>query len=118
MDLLSTRTESAGNEPARTESAGTELAGLIALFRDELGVELTERDLDTDLDALPGWDSVHLLRLVLLLEEGTGRRLPLPDVLEARTVRRLHTLVSVSVSVSVGGVGVGGGGVGSGNGRL
>lgn len=70
-----------------------ELADLIGLFRDELGVELTERDLDTDLDALPGWDSVHLLRLVMLLEEGSGRRLSLPDVLEARTVRRLHTLV-------------------------
>ncbi|MHC0430222.1 acyl carrier protein [Streptomyces sp. O3] len=75
-----------GNEPR--------LADLVRLFRDDLGVELSEPDVDTDLDALPGWDSVHLLRLVMLLEQGTGRRLPLPAVLEARTVRQLHALLA------------------------
>lgn len=84
-------TTSLTTEPRAPER---ELGRLLALFRDELGVDVTERDLDTDLDVLPGWDSVHLLRLVMLLEQDTGMRLPLPDVLEARTVRRLHTLVA------------------------
>ncbi|WP_419992804.1 acyl carrier protein [Streptomyces boninensis] len=71
-----------------------DLGDIVGLFRDDLGVELTAREADVELDDLPGWDSMNLLRLIMLVEQGTGRRLPLPDVLQARTVRQLHHLIA------------------------
>jgi acyl carrier protein len=86
-----------GREPTLTD--------LLALFTDQLGVEVSESDVDTDLDALPRWDSVHLLRLVMLVEAGTGRRLPLPAVIEARTLRRLHAVITAGPAATAPGGG-------------
>ncbi|MCX3061381.1 acyl carrier protein [Streptomyces beihaiensis] len=74
-------------------STDPRLADVLGLFTDDLGVEVTERDVDTDLDELHGWDSVNLLRLIMLVEQATGRRLALPAFLEARTIRRIHALL-------------------------
>ncbi|MDG4860563.1 acyl carrier protein [Streptomyces sp. T-3] len=71
-----------------------QLADLISLFQGELGVPLTAADADAELCTLECWDSLHLLRLIMLVERRTGRRLSLPAMLEARTVRELHALIT------------------------
>ncbi|MGO4461384.1 phosphopantetheine-binding protein [Streptomyces sp. M-16] len=70
-----------------------DLPGFLGLISDELGLELTEEEAHADLDALPSWDSVHLLRLVMLIEQETGRRVPVSAVLRARSIARIHTEV-------------------------
>ncbi|MFJ7591005.1 phosphopantetheine-binding protein [Streptomyces sp. NPDC097617] len=70
--------------------------------REDLGLDLgldpaptaspAPRGADTRLVDLPGWDSLNLLRLVALLEE-SGHRVPVHRLLEARTLREIHTLV-------------------------
>jgi acyl carrier protein len=67
------------------------LDDLIGLANDELGMGLAPQDATTPLDGLPGWDSMHILRLVSLLEEALGRPLPLADVLAARTLEDIWT---------------------------
>ncbi|WP_030766007.1 phosphopantetheine-binding protein [Streptomyces sp. NRRL F-2664] len=61
--------------------------------RDDLALDLALPDgADTALTDLPGWDSLNLLRLVALLEE-SGHRVPVHRLLEARSLREVHTLV-------------------------
>ncbi|MER5502625.1 MULTISPECIES: acyl carrier protein [unclassified Streptomyces] len=71
-----------------------EFADFLGLIRDELGLVLTEEEAGADFDALPAWDSVHLLRLVGLVERETGRRVPVAGVLRARSLREIHSLVA------------------------
>ena len=66
----------------------------IALLRDEFGLQLTRADTELSFDALPGWDSVHLLQLLTLLEQTTGKSISLPEVLEASTLAHVYKLVS------------------------
>lgn len=68
-----------------------DLPALLELLDEQLGLAYTDTDTDTDLADLPGWDSVHLLRLVMLLERTWGRPVPPAALLEARTLRALHT---------------------------
>ncbi|KJY42845.1 hypothetical protein VR41_06075 [Streptomyces sp. NRRL B-1568] len=68
------------------------LEDFLALLRDELGLAAGVEDAGRDLRDLPDWDSLYLLRLVALLEEETGRRVPVRKVLEARSLREIHTL--------------------------
>ncbi|WP_405528174.1 phosphopantetheine-binding protein [Streptomyces avidinii] len=61
--------------------------------RDDLGLDIAVPEgADTRLVDLPGWDSLNLLRLVALLEE-SGHRVPVHRLLEAHTLRDIHTLV-------------------------
>ncbi|AQT75129.1 MULTISPECIES: phosphopantetheine-binding protein [Streptomyces] len=61
--------------------------------RDDLGLDIAVPEgADTALGDLPGWDSLNLLRLVALLEE-SGHRVPVHRLLEARSLREVHTLV-------------------------
>ncbi|MFI1647038.1 phosphopantetheine-binding protein [Streptomyces avidinii] len=61
--------------------------------RDDLGLDIAvPGGADTRLVDLPGWDSLNLLRLVALLEE-SGHRVPVHRLLEAHTLRDIHTLV-------------------------
>ncbi|MFE9632068.1 phosphopantetheine-binding protein [Streptomyces sp. NPDC006463] len=61
--------------------------------RDDLGLDLDiPAGADTALVDLPGWDSLNLLRLLALLEE-SGRRVPVHRLLEAHSLRDVHTLV-------------------------
>jgi acyl carrier protein len=64
----------------------------IALLRDEMGMPLTAHDAARNLDEVAGWDSVHLLTLLTVVERRTGRNLPLADVLEAGSLRDIYEL--------------------------
>ncbi|GGN45953.1 acyl carrier protein [Streptomyces fuscichromogenes] len=70
------------------------LAGFLDAVREELGLDLTEEQAGTDIDLLPEWDSVHLLRLVMLLERESGRAVPVGAVLAARSLREIHALAA------------------------
>ncbi|MDS1270913.1 phosphopantetheine-binding protein [Lipingzhangella sp. LS1_29] len=61
-------------------------AEFLELLDEELGLRVTPEDLTCDLDALEGWDSLHLLRLMSALESRTGRGVRLTDVIEATTL--------------------------------
>jgi len=71
-----------------------DLAGFLDAVRDELGLDLTDEQAAADFDLLPDWDSVHLLRMVMFLERETGRSVPVSSVLQARSMREVHALVS------------------------
>lgn len=64
----------------------------VTLLRDEIGLPVTTEDILLGLDQVPGWDSMHLLTLLTLLERQTGRRIPLPAMLEAPTLERIYAL--------------------------
>ncbi|MGA5703192.1 phosphopantetheine-binding protein [Peterkaempfera bronchialis] len=70
------------------------LRKLITVAGDELGLDITPQDATLDFDQLPGWDSLHLLTLLTALERVTGRRLSLPDLLEARTIAEVFEIAS------------------------
>lgn len=65
---------------------------LVSLLRDEMGLPVTGEDTTRHLDDVEGWDSVHLLWLMTLLERRTGRSLPLADVLAAQSLQDIYTL--------------------------
>lgn len=64
----------------------------VTLLRDEMGLTVTERDTELSLDEVAGWDSVHLLSLLSILERRTGRSLPLPEILEADSLAGIYAL--------------------------
>ena len=64
----------------------------VDLLRDATGLDLGAEELQLDYDRLPGWDSLHLLKLVSALERATGRKVPVGRVLETRSLAELHTL--------------------------
>jgi hypothetical protein len=64
----------------------------VTLLRDGLGLPLAAEDVDLSLDEVPGWDSVHLLWLLTAMEETTGRRVALPEVLEAPSLASIYAL--------------------------
>jgi acyl carrier protein len=66
------------------------LDDLLALLRDEFGLPLTLEEADVPFDDLAGWDSMHLLWLLTVIERDTGRRLSLPDMLEAGSLQQLY----------------------------
>ncbi|MFI6985322.1 acyl carrier protein [Embleya sp. NPDC050154] len=68
------------------------LDDFVALVRDELGLPITSANAADSFDRLAGWDSVHLLWLLTALERHTGRRISLPDVLEATSLEAVYTL--------------------------
>ncbi|MEV6552905.1 phosphopantetheine-binding protein [Streptomyces sp. NPDC051597] len=76
-----------------TATAIADTAGFCALLEDELGIRLTPEDLDRPLDEVAEWDSVHLLRLVTVVESVTGRRVPVAGLLEAATFQQMYEVV-------------------------
>jgi acyl carrier protein len=68
------------------------LEEFVSLVRDEVGLPVTVADAGVTLDDLPGWDSVHLLTLLVAVERATGRPLPMPDVLEAPSLHHIYAL--------------------------
>ncbi|MQY11661.1 hypothetical protein SRB5_17800 [Streptomyces sp. RB5] len=62
---------------------------LIARVNEEFGIGLQPADADVDLADLAEWDSVHLLRLVALLEHELDRVLPVHDIIGARSLRAI-----------------------------
>ncbi|GHJ15426.1 MULTISPECIES: acyl carrier protein [unclassified Micromonospora] len=66
-------------------------AEFLRLVRDELSLPVADTgDLDVDLDAVPGWDSIHVLRLVVAMERRTGHRVPVGALLTQRTLRGIY----------------------------
>jgi acyl carrier protein len=58
----------------------------------ELGLEVSEADLEVDFDNLGEWDSVYLLRLIGALERATGKPLPVEELLQVRTLGAIREL--------------------------
>lgn len=65
---------------------------LIALLRDQLGLPVAAEDAHLRLDQVPGWDSVHVLWLITVLERDAGRRVSLPALLEANSIQEIYDL--------------------------
>ncbi|SNT60817.1 Phosphopantetheine attachment site [Actinomadura meyerae] len=64
----------------------TSIDDFLELVRAELGLEVTAADAARSLDEVEGWDSLLLLTLAVSLESATGRRVRLPDLLEASSL--------------------------------
>ncbi|MFI0479608.1 phosphopantetheine-binding protein [Actinomadura sp. 9N215] len=69
-------------------------AEFVELLQDEMGLEITEQDLPRDFDEVAGWDSVHLLTILLLLEKRSERPLSLPDFLDVGNLESIYRLVT------------------------
>jgi hypothetical protein len=69
-------------------------AAFVTLIRDELGLPVTPASLDVRFDELDRWDSVYLLKLVASLDLAAGRRIPVPALLRAQSLREVHQLVA------------------------
>ncbi|WP_328870176.1 phosphopantetheine-binding protein [Streptomyces sp. NBC_00287] len=63
------------------------------LVREDLQLPLTADDFTSDFDQLPDWDSLLLLKLVVLLERATGHPVPVSRLFEARSLQEIHTMV-------------------------
>jgi acyl carrier protein len=77
--------------------------GFLDLLRDHLDMDVSEPQLSEELSQLPVWDSVYLLRMVTVLEETTGGRVPVRALLEARTLEEMRLLVSAAAVRHAGG---------------
>ena len=66
----------------------------VALVNDELGLTVTVEDEVRALNEIPGWDSMHLLWLVALLEQRTGRALSVIDILDAPNLKSIYELAA------------------------
>ncbi|MFI1395439.1 acyl carrier protein [Streptomyces sp. NPDC020681] len=64
---------------------------LISLANEHLGTDLEPADAARELTELPCWDSVHLLRLVGLLEQELGRPVAVAEMLQARSLSEIWT---------------------------
>jgi hypothetical protein len=72
----------------------TDIDDFIGLLRDELGLRITVEDIGRDLHELPGWDSAHLLWLLVRLEQRTGHSLRASDLFEAPNLQHIYGLVA------------------------
>lgn len=66
----------------------------VDLLRDEIGLAVAAEDLGRTFDEVPGWDSLHLLTMLMLLEKRVGRPLSLPDFLDAAGLGAIYELVN------------------------
>ncbi len=73
----------------------TTFEDFMALVRTEVGLPLADEDAYLPFDQLPEWDSLLLVTLLSALERATGRRVSLPDVLEATCLHDIYALVAV-----------------------
>ena len=71
----------------------------LALVRDELGLPVSAADADRDLTDVLGWDSMHLLSLVTVLERHTGRSVSVIDLLEARNLLSIYAVAAGTPAV-------------------
>lgn len=64
------------------------------LLRDELGLPVGPADLDRSLDEVPGWDSVHLIWLLSVLDRRIGHSIALPEAMTAGSLNGLYQVVT------------------------
>jgi acyl carrier protein len=72
------------------------LDDFIALVHDELGLPVTVEDAALHLSELPGWESVHLLALVVALEGRFRRPLSVTELLDAPDLQSIYQLATAS----------------------
>lgn len=70
------------------------IGDFVALVRNELGLAVTVDDVGRELNELPGWDSMHLLWLISVLEQKAGRSINVIDVLEAPNLEYIYGLTA------------------------
>jgi acyl carrier protein len=68
----------------------------IGIIRDELALPLAGGDLDSDLDQVVSWDSMHVLRLVSVIERQTGTRVPIGKLLAERSLRGIYETIAAA----------------------
>jgi acyl carrier protein len=66
----------------------------LELVSDEIGLALTQREARLEFDQLAGWNSVHLLTLLVALEQSLGRRVAMADALTATSLFDIYALVA------------------------
>lgn len=64
----------------------------IKLIQGELGLDVTAENIGQDFDEISGWNSVHLLQILTLLERETGRRISFPQMLEAPSLKHIFDI--------------------------
>ncbi|AGL15972.1 hypothetical protein [Actinoplanes sp. N902-109] len=72
----------------------TGIDDFVTLLNDDIGLCVDHADLRRSLDDVAGWDSLHLLTLLTLLERSTGRRMSLPDALAATSLQDIYELAA------------------------
>ncbi|MER6828031.1 acyl carrier protein [Streptosporangium sp. NPDC000563] len=75
-------------------TAGISRAEFVDLLQDEIGLDVGAENLGRAFDDLPGWDSVRLLAMLVLLEKHLGKPLSLPDFLEAANLESIYEVVN------------------------
>jgi acyl carrier protein len=68
----------------------------LVLLRDDLGLPVTADDLDRPFDEIRGWDSVHVLTLLSLLERRLGRSVPFAEALAAASLGDMYRLAAAT----------------------
>ncbi|HEY3717332.1 MAG TPA: phosphopantetheine-binding protein [Jatrophihabitantaceae bacterium] len=68
----------------------------VVLLREEVGLPIERSQLTTDLDNVPAWDSLLLLKLVVALERETGRRMPVGRLMAMRSLQDMYELVAAA----------------------
>ncbi|GAA4254359.1 acyl carrier protein [Dactylosporangium darangshiense] len=68
----------------------------VGLLQEELGLPITLEQAGGSLDAVPGWDSMHLLTVLVLLERQSSRQISMPAVLEAGSLRDIYDLAAAA----------------------
>ena len=66
----------------------------LQLVHDRLGLPVSAADAERSLQEIPGWDSMHLLWLLTTLEQQTGRRISMPDVLAASSLGQIYLVAT------------------------
>ncbi|MEV0172432.1 phosphopantetheine-binding protein [Streptomyces sp. NPDC050803] len=72
------------------------LADFHHLIRTDLQLPLADDQFTSDFDELPDWDSLLLLKLVVLLERATGRPVPVSRLFETRSLQEIYDVVAAS----------------------
>lgn len=67
----------------------------IHLIGEQIGLPVTVADAERPLDQVPGWDSLHLVALLSIMERKSGRPVSLPAVLQAGTLAEIYRLTAV-----------------------
>jgi acyl carrier protein len=62
----------------------------LRLLRADLGLAIEANELSADLDNVPAWDSMLLLKLVVALERETGRKMPVGRLMAMRSLREMY----------------------------
>ncbi|WP_381799139.1 acyl carrier protein [Streptomyces niveus] len=71
---------------------GFTLDDYVLLINDEIGMPLAPEQVAADFDELPDWDSLHLLKLITALESAIGRKVPVGEILQARSLKEIYDL--------------------------